>query len=56
MKRVIFMSAKSIWNDNIPIAKQKGNRLFDIFVVKVTFSSFYFVFPIRVFLLKFDLF
>ena len=48
------MSAKTVLSDVIPIIDQKGNRLYDIFTMKVAFSSFYFVF--RVFLLTLDLF
>ena len=54
LKSVMFMSAKTVLSDAIPIINQKGNRLYDIFTMKVAFSSFYFVF--RVFLLTFDLF
>ena len=50
----MFMSAKFVSSDIRHIVNQKGNRLYDIFVMKVAFSSFYFVF--RVFLLTFDLF
>ena len=46
----MFMSAKFVSSD----INQKGNRLYDIFAMKIAFSSFYFVF--RVFLLTFDLF
>ena len=48
------MSAKAVSNDIRAIVNQKRNRLYDIFVMKIAFSSFYFVF--RVFLLTFDLF
>ena len=48
------MSAKTISSDITPIVNRKGNRLYDIFAMKVAFSSFYFAF--RVFLLTFDLF
>ena len=54
LKNVMFMSAKTVLSDVIPIIDQKGNRLYDIFTMKVAFSSFYFV--LRVFLLTFDLF
>ena len=47
------MSAKTISSDITPKVNRKGNRLYDIFAMKVAFSSFYFVF--RVFLLTFDL-
>ena len=54
LKNVMLMSAKTVLSDVIPIINQKGNRLYDIFTMKVAFSSFYFV--LRVFLLTFDLF
>ena len=44
VKNVIFMSTKSVSNDIIPIVNRKGNRLYDIFVMKIAFSSLYFVF------------
>ena len=50
-KNVMFMSAKTVLSDIIPIVNRKGNRLYDLFAMKVAFSSFYFVF--RVFLLMF---
>ena len=49
VKNVIFMSAKTVSSDIILIVNRKGNRLCDIFAMKVPFSSFYFVF--RVFIL-----
>ena len=54
VKNVMFMSVKSVCSDIITIVNQKGNRLYDIFVMKGAFASFYFVF--RVFLLTFGLF
>ena len=50
----MFMSAKSVSGDIVPRVNHKGNRLYDIFVIKVAFSSLDFVF--RVFQLTFDLF
>ena len=47
---VMFLSAKTVSSDIIPIVNCKGNGLHDIFAMKLAFSSFYFVF--RVFLLK----
>ena len=47
------MSVNSVAS-NIAIFNQKGNRLYDILVMKVAFSSFYFV--LRVFMLTFELF
>ena len=43
------MSAETVSINVIPVGSQKGSRLYDIFVIKVAFSSLYFVF--RVFLL-----
>ena len=54
VKNVMLMSAKSVSSNIIIIVIQEGNTLDDILVMKVAFSSFYFVF--RVFLLTFDLF
>ena len=54
VKNVMLMSAKSVSSNIIIIAIQEGNTLYDILVMKVAFSSFYFVF--RVFLLTYDLF
>ena len=54
VKNAMFMSAKSVWGDIIPIVNRKENRLYDIFVMKAAFFNFSFVF--RVFLLTFDLF
>ena len=54
VKNVMFVSAKSVLSNIIPIVNPKGNRLYDIFIMKVAFSSFYFV--ARVFLLTFDVF
>ena len=42
------MSTKTVLNDIIPVVKQKGNILYDIFAMKVVFSSLCFAF--RVFL------
>ena len=41
LKSVMFMSAKTVLSDVIPIINQKGNRLYDIFTMKVAFSSFF---------------
>ena len=49
----MVMSAKTVSSDIIPIVNWKGNRLYDIFAMKVVFSSFYLAF--RVFVLTFDL-
>ena len=54
VKNVMFMSAKTVSSDIIPLVNRKGNRLYDIFAMKIAFSSLYFVF--RVFLLIFYLF
>ena len=54
LENVMLMSAKAISSDIIPIVNQRENRLYDIFTMKVAFSSFYFVF--RAFLLTFYLF
>ena len=54
VKNVMLMSAKSVSSNIIIIVIQEGNTLYDILVMKVAFSSFYFVFG--VFLLTFDLF
>ena len=49
VENAILMSAKTVSSNIIPVVNQKGNRLHDIFAMKVAFSSLYFVF--RVFLL-----
>ena len=54
VKNVMSVSAKSVLSNIIPIVNPKGKRLYDIFIMKLAFSSFYFV--ARVFLLTFDLF
>ena len=54
VKNVMFMSAKTVSSDIIPVVNRKGNRLSNIFAMKVALSSLYFVF--RVFLLIFYLF
>ena len=54
LENVMLMSAKAISSDIIPIVNQRENRLYDIFAMKVAFSSFHFVF--RTFLLTFYLF
>ena len=42
MKNVMFMSVKSVWSDIITAVNQKGNNLYDMFVMKEGFSSFIF--------------
>ena len=54
LENVMLMSAKAVSSDIIPIVNQRENRLYDIFAMKVAFSSFHFVF--RTFLLTFYLF
>ena len=54
MKNVMFMSARTVSSIIIPVVNQKRNRLFDIFAMKVAFSSSCFAF--RDFLLIFYLF
>ena len=54
VKNVMLISAKTVSSDIIPVVNRKGNRLSNIFAMKVALSSLYFVF--RVFLLTFYLF
>ena len=54
LENVMLMSSKAVSSDIIPIVNQRGNRLYDIFAMKVAFSSFDFVF--RDFLLTLYLF
>ena len=54
VENVMFMSAKTVSSDIIPVVNRKGNRLSNILAMKVALSSLYFVF--RVFLLTFYLF
>ena len=54
VKNVMFMSAETVSSDIIPVVNRKGNRLSNIFAMKVALSSLYFVF--RDFLLIFYLF
>ena len=49
VKNVILMSEKTVLSDIISAVNWKGNRLYDIFAIKVPFSGLYFV--CRVFLL-----
>ena len=42
VENVMSMSAKTVLTNTIPIANQKGNRLDDVFAMKVAFPSFYF--------------
>ena len=46
VKNVIFMSAKTVSNNITPLVKRKGNILYDIFAMKVAFSSLYFAFGV----------
>ena len=41
VKNVMLMSSKSISSDIKPIVNRKGNRLYDIFAMKVAFSIFF---------------
>ena len=50
----MFMFAKTVSSDIIPVVNRKGNSLYNILAMKVAFSSLCFVF--RVFLLIFYLF
>ena len=43
-KNVLLVYAKTFSRDIIPIINKKGNRLYDIFAMKLAFFSFYFVF------------
>ena len=43
-KNVLLVYAKTFSRDIIPIVNKKGNRLYDIFAMKLAFFSFYFVF------------
>ena len=54
LENVMLMSSKAVSSDIIPIVNQRGNRLYDIFAMKVAFSGFDFVF--RDFLLTLYLF
>ena len=42
VKNVMLMSAKTVLSDVLPVANRKGNRLYDTFAMKVTFSGLYF--------------
>ena len=44
VKNVMFMSAKTVSSDCIPVVNQKGNILHDIFAMKAAFSSLFFDF------------
>ena len=48
VNNVILMSAKTVSNDIIPAVNQKGNRLCDIFVMKVAFYGLYLYFSINI--------
>ena len=39
VKNVILMSEKTVSSGIIPVVNQKGNRLYDIFPMKVAFSD-----------------
>ena len=54
LKNIMVLSGKTVSSDTIPVDNQRGNRSYNIFAMKVAFSSFYFFF--RIFLLKFYLF
>ena len=43
-KNVLLVYAKTFSRDIIPIVNKKGNRLYDIFAMKLASFSFYFVF------------
>ena len=43
-KNVLLVYAKTFSRDIIPIVNKKGNRLYDIFAMKLAFFSFHFVF------------
>ena len=40
VKNVMLMFAKTVSSDIMPVVNQKGNRLFDIFAMKVAFSGY----------------
>ena len=40
VKNVMLMFAKTVPSDIMPVVNQKGNRLFDIFAMKVAFSGY----------------
>ena len=42
VKNVILMTAKTILSNIIPVANQKGNRLYNIFAMKIALSGLYF--------------
>ena len=41
LKNVIIMCTKTVSGNIIPVVNQKGNRLYDIFAMKVAFSGLY---------------
>ena len=46
VKNVMFMLVKTVLTDIIYVVNRKGNRLYDIFEIKVAFSSCYFSFRV----------
>ena len=42
VKNVILMAAKTVSSDIIPVVNQKGNRLYNIFAMKIALSGLYF--------------
>ena len=42
VKNVILMTAKTVSSDIIPVVNQKGNRLYNIFAMKIALSGLYF--------------
>ena len=42
VKKVILMAAKTVSSDIIPVVNQKGNRLYNIFAMKIALSGLYF--------------
>ena len=44
----MLMPPKTVLSNVIPVVNQKGNRLYDLFAMKVAFSSLYFVFRVNI--------
>ena len=44
MENETLLSAKTVSSDIMPVVNRIGNRLYDIFAMKVAFSGLYFVF------------
>ena len=42
VKNVILLAAKTVSSDIIPVVNQKGNRLYNIFAMKIALSGLYF--------------